>query len=426
MKKTAVLSILCVFLCVSHVYAGGPLNTFNGRGMVYRDLPVNYHVDLTDLGVFSNEQAVTLTREGFQVWEDVETATIYFQKGVLPEPVTVNNYSTYLDNHNDGYSPIVFDTDGAIIDAEYGAGSSETILGFAGSAFNPQTGYYQEGVAVLNGRFTYLGYEAFKGTFIHEFGHFIGLDHSQINIGYARDGDPATDIYVPTMYPQSVTDDAALAVLHPDDKAALTLLYPASNAMSVYGKIQGRLLWEDRGPVLGANVVVINLDDPDMLQFSSVSDYYQQRNGFFEMLVLPGSYRIGIEPVDSQFFAGSRVGPYTKNAFDISFSSPVKTTLYADTIEISAGETKTYTLIAEGSSPLCLASYLLGTDDPRLDTLRTFRDERLSQAVSGKAFVKAYYERSGHLIDLCEKSPAIKWSFKTMLEALIPVINLMN
>ncbi len=426
MKKIALLSMLFVVLFLTKLYAGGPLNTFKGRAVVYKDFPVSYHVDKSTLGSFSNDQAVTLTHDCFQVWEDVETATITFQGGSLPEEVTKNNYWKYLDNHSDGYNPIVFDTDGAIIDAEYGAGSSESIMGFAGSAYNPATGYYTEGVALLNGRFSYLGYDEFKGTFVHEFGHFIGLDHCQINMGYANDGNPATDIYVPTMYPTSLTDDSSLSELNPDDKAALTMLYPASNTYSVYGKIQGQLLWEDKEPVLGANVVVLNTADPDMIQFSSVSDYYEQKDGFFEMLVVPGSYRIGIEPVFSDFYGGSRVGPYAKNAFDISFAYPVKTGIYQDIITISSNETKSYTLTAPGYSPLCIASYLLGAEDSRLETLRNFRDDKLSQAASGREVVKTYYEKSGQLIELCENSPAIKWTFKTMLEAFIPVIGLFN
>ena len=60
----------------------------------------------------------------------------------------------------------------------------------------------------------------------------------------------------------------------------------------------------------------------------------------------------------------------------------------------------------------CLASYLLGTDDPRLDTLRQFRDNALADSKTGRALIKAYYDQGDAMISLCEKSPAVKQSLK--------------
>ena len=70
----------------------------------------------------------------------------------------------------------------------------------------------------------------------------------------------------------------------------------------------------------------------------------------------------------------------------------------------------------------CVASYLLGADDPRLDTLRRYRDEKLAASKAGREIIKLYYDKSDEIIAVCEKNPAAKRSLKQMLESIIPVI----
>jgi hypothetical protein len=69
------------------------------------------------------------------------------------------------------------------------------IIGFAGPcALDPTTGHIRSGMGMFNGQMRdgitdYYGYPPnyeltaaeFDEAFAHEFGHFIGLDHSQIN-----------------------------------------------------------------------------------------------------------------------------------------------------------------------------------------------------------------------------------------------------
>ncbi len=70
----------------------------------------------------------------------------------------------------------------------------------------------------------------------------------------------------------------------------------------------------------------------------------------------------------------------------------------------------------------CVASYLLGADDPRLDILRRFRDVKMAASAAGISMIELYYETSDELIRQCEENPAQKLSLKLMLEAVIPVI----
>ncbi len=83
---------------------------------------------------------------------------------------------------------------------------------------------------------------------MHEFGHFIGLDHSQINLQYVHDDVTENDIYIPTMFPTATDDDSPLGDLNPDDKAALTMLYPAEDSIveAAYGRISGELSLAER------------------------------------------------------------------------------------------------------------------------------------------------------------------------------------
>jgi hypothetical protein len=292
MRQSASLLLLLQTLFLNpHLYAGGPLNTVNGRAVVYQSshFPILYHPDRGNLGSFSNILATALVDTSFHLWSSVPTATITFQNGGrLPVDITRINYPRYLDNFNDGINPIIFDSNGAIIDAEFGIGASNGIIGFAGSSYNLSTGYYVEGVAVLNGKFSAVfDDQEFQATIFHELGHFVGLDHTQINGSYVKDGNTVNDSSVPTMYPTATDDDTTLGEPNPDDEAALTLLYPASNVSTAYGMLEGSVKRGDGQPVLGANVVAVKVGDEDFSQFSSVSDYYRQNNGEYEMYVTP-------------------------------------------------------------------------------------------------------------------------------------------
>lgn len=72
----------------------------------------------------------------------------------------------------------------------------------------------------------------------------------------------------------------------------------------------------------------------------------------------------------------------------------------------------------------CVASYLLGESDPRLDILRTFRDEKMTAFETGSNMIVLYYEKSDSIIAVCEKNPLLKRSLKLILETIIPVISI--
>jgi hypothetical protein len=225
---------------------------------------------------------------------------------------------------------------------------------------------YNRGISVLNGKDVNGPADTvdLKAVMIHEFGHMIGLDHSQLNVeclgffgcsGAALEG-------LPTMFPFLV-DGSAMSTPSPDDIAGLSQLYPETvndpaNGKVVYetttGVITGHILFSDGAtPAEGFNVVARAVDDPatpsvdesKSLAVSNVSGYLftgdagnpiSQFAGFTPSLfgsrdtsllgfyyipgLPPGNYTVEIEAVDESFTGGSGVGPI--GAIGIQFPMP--------------------------------------------------------------------------------------------------------
>lgn len=419
----ALVVFVGVVLSAGAAGAGGPLATCGDEYVVYDSgaMPIPYSPDQGMLGNLSNTQAVQLVDEAFGVWQDVPTASLQLQNsGALPVDVTADNFLTYYDAFEDGVNPIVFDSDGAIIEYYIGYGASADVIGFAGSASDPGTCRYTEGIALLNGRFTEVfTFEQFKATFVHEFGHFVGLDHCQINTAFAGDGNTSNDIYLPTMFPTATDDDTPLGDLNPDDAAALTMLYPLSEAVvaGTYGTISGRVLWRDGSAVHGANVVACKTDDEYYTCFSSVSDYFQQDTGEYRMLVLPGTYRLFIEPVNRYFTGGSSVGPYAETLWSESFTLPVRPAWYSGEVTVAAGETVADIdfVARHGRIRLCPISLLVQGNLETLESLRQVRDTLLVRSRAGRRLVQAYYRHAATINGMFERHPMLLKACRTAL-----------
>lgn len=332
------LRIFIALLLINTSYAGGPLLTKGLNAIRYQSNTISYKLDRGAFGIFTSLQARTLAFESFKTWEDVTTSTVAFSGSVndtLPVDVNGSNYlqyTTLTDFKIDGINPIIFDSDGAITEALFGEGASEFVIGFAGSGSNAD-GFYVEGEAIMNGVFadgTASSYtlEEWKATYVHELGHFIGLDHTQI--GEEFEFDAAKTIYVPTMYPFATVNDVPLGALNPDDIAAISALYPEASFATSTGKISGNVTRATGAHVRGANVVAISTgSDSLMNRISTVTDYFQQNNGSFSIIGLSaGSYYVRIEPINPDFTEGSSVGPYSWEVDGLSFINPVSMEYY--------------------------------------------------------------------------------------------------
>lgn len=70
----------------------------------------------------------------------------------------------------------------------------------------------------------------------------------------------------------------------------------------------------------------------------------------------------------------------------------------------------------------CSSAHLLGSEDPRLEVLRRFRDEVLSTSAAGQKIITLYYGYSNDLIEIFEANPRLKLHARQLLESIIPAI----
>jgi len=70
----------------------------------------------------------------------------------------------------------------------------------------------------------------------------------------------------------------------------------------------------------------------------------------------------------------------------------------------------------------CPATFLLGTGDTRLGTLRQFRDTVLAKSSAGKKLIELYYNNSERITANLDYRPAIKDAAKKALELTIPIV----
>jgi hypothetical protein len=325
--------VLLAGLLSQRTWAAGPLLVNDaGAPLVWSERPVPWNADAGSLGVLANATALQLVGDSFATWAAVPTAAISFANaGALPVDVTATNVGLFLGVCDDGRSPIVFDTDGSITDALFGAGASNSILGFAGpecGTFTPPV--ITEASAVLNGKFIdgitssanhEVGLDTFVGVLVHEFGHYVNLDHSQINLLEAFDGVTTNNDVIATMFPFLVSGSEARTLTR-DDQVSLSMLYPSPDFATTTATIRGEIRRGDTGaPFTGAFVIARNQGDPrrDAVGFVAGARFVAGSRdpaaaalvGAYELAGLtPGaSYTVEIEAVSPLFMGGSGVGP---------------------------------------------------------------------------------------------------------------------
>ncbi len=343
--------------------AGGPLIVGGSFGIDAQPFtwdtaaPIDYTTDGGMLGTLTNAEADTRVQTMFQVWQNVATATIAFNRfgpitGVDGDVSDATEFDTVEGDCNNGMqSPIVFDADGSLFDDLVG---DPNVIGFAGPCRFENTGRIISGHAALNGRFldgiddssltppnSELTPDEFDAAFIHEFGHFSGLDHSQINLNCLVSFPCGADDVegLPTMFPillplLGASGEAFGKTLSPDDIAWISRLYPDSTFATTFGTIEGTIFFSDgQTPAQGVNVIARQVGNPRRVAVSVVSGFLFTGNpgqgvtgtnsggssfgsrdptlvGFYRIPgLLPGNYTIEVESINEGFDAGSGVGP---------------------------------------------------------------------------------------------------------------------
>jgi len=390
------------------LYVTGPDATFPGRAYHWTLNPIPYKTDLGSLGTQTNAQANTLVSDAFQVWQSVSTANISFQNpGQLSTDVTAANirdFQNAIGGCNDATQPtnsIIYDLDGSAVAEYLGAANRNLVLGFAGPlCLDTVAGVYTRGWAVMNGWFIdgsslppgpdnhkQVSLDTFKAVFIHEFGHLIGLDHSQINLDCLDNKNACVNdgsiVGVPTMFP--VLLDVSQGTPRTDDTAGLSALYPAADGSftSTKGRIQGHVFFSDGAtPAQGYNVIARQVGHSRSIAASCVSGFrftaaagntlvpsggdtespFGSRDhdliGFYDIPGLPpGTYTVEVEAInnsgDHPFIGGSSVGPIGADSpVGLGFQFKMPWTAAQLTVTVTANNTEVgKDLIFDGTPP---------------------------------------------------------------------------
>lgn len=396
-------------------WAGGPLNVageafspvVQGKPITWDPTsPVRYRTPSAGaLGKLDNASAVSRVAQLFQVWQDVKTASITFQRdgnilntgayqgGAVDTAAKFNDIEGSCGNGIQ--SPIVFDANGSLFTA---LGLDSAVIGFAGACVPDASGRILAAEAALNGKWLdnnqgngELSDRQFDETFVHEFGHFIGLDHSQISVNVLNqpiDQCNRTDLEVlPVMFPFAHCQarlDEGLPPLAPDDEAWVSMFYPETitdppgpsqthiRFDSVYGVITGKLFFADGPtPAQGFNILARDTNPTRNRTFSVVSGYLFTGNpgnqtvsgtndcdgvppsdvcdnglgshdtaltGTFSIPVLAGTFDITVEAIDAGFVGGSSVGPLFPIRLPSAPPGPVTVTVPAGSTPTVAGD----------------------------------------------------------------------------------------
>ena len=376
LKYLVPVALALAVLAVIAARAGGPL-VVGGPGMaegvpfIWTINPLTYWTDLGNLGWMDNTAANNLVQEAFQAWQDVPTATISFSSSgplgadvtalnIMPVMDALENCSTLPGDPGGGIAKprtIIYDTDGSILE---GLGEDpNSVLGFATALCLTTDGVnnnFNRGFALINGQFVTgpTSTTLVKAVMIHEFGHMIGLDHSQINLNcltsYCLPGSDDLE-GVPTMFPVLI-DEPAMSTLATDDIAAISALYPESTFPTSTGRITGHVFFSDgQTPAQGFNVIARKTDNALVTAVSSVSGFlytvdvgnpvypwggseYGSRDpaliGYYVLPgLLPGSYTVEVEAIyntgEHAFVGGSSVGPIGTYGFQFPLPSLLPT-----------------------------------------------------------------------------------------------------
>lgn len=308
--RPAILALF-VFLAPTLALAGGPKLVagtvyFNpgivGQPVHWSGGQVNYYVDQGPLNSqISNQQATAMVDAAAALWSAVPTAGVTLtDSGSLNEDINGANVvagnkvfaqpSDVTPTASSYPLAVIYDSDGSVINALFGAGSSDPtscqnngVLNWLDNILPDAT--VAHGVILVNGLcatssnlLAMMRYELERA-----FGRVLGLDYAQVNPGALNNsslgGSEPDGIYGwPVMHPLSGVCGPAGGTcipnpnqLHWDDLASVNRLYPitAANAAAFPGKqitaantvsIQGSIGFRTGAGMQGVNVVARPLD----------------------------------------------------------------------------------------------------------------------------------------------------------------------
>lgn len=343
------------------VWAGGPF-LVNSSGTPFSwESPITIHPETGTCAAFSNSKMLTRLETNLANWSDITNITLGFdiEAGTLDEDVDGSNYGTYYvassadPGATDKINPIMFDDDGGIITALVGEGMDLVVLGFAGPDIFDDDHTILGGQALFNCRCLAGNPEGactsgatvvlfttndLDFTMVHELGHMIGLDHTQVNQALMDEElcDPLVNGEcddLPTMFPISV-DAADQISPSRDDEVAILTLYGLEDMESVTCTVTGTVVDADENPLRCADIQARSTDIADTIAvvsgvFAATEDTdgdgYTTTAG--ECLsgcggvtlrgLAPGTtYAISVVPIDEAWQGGSGINPCGNNQLE--------------------------------------------------------------------------------------------------------------
>ena len=297
--------------------AGGPLivdpNTQKaytygpGTVPVYYDLGnfgtvVDYSTNPPTTVVFDNAFGKKLVETGFAAWSNIATSAFRgsvigdFSQFGLPNIDSTNITDIIGGPEHEGVF-VIFDEDGSIMENFFGV--SPAVLGIS----SPQ--YSIAGTTTITMSWTVLNGQAIdpqdttgqyiQGVATHEFGHSLGMAHTQTNGAayFFQDNvgpDSCTNLPyntgltsadIETMYPYinpavGGTGMAQANIHTLDTIGAFSDLYPGPGWPNAYATITGKILGLDGKQLTGVNVIARNIADPYVDTTSAISGQMTQ------------------------------------------------------------------------------------------------------------------------------------------------------
>ena len=438
-------AILCTLLGSLAAVAGGPKFVagtayFNpavvGQPVHWSGGVVNYYVDQRPLNSqISNQQATAMVDAAAALWSAVPTAgVILTDVGPLNEDVSGANviagnqvFAQPADVAPTATSyplAIVYDADGSVINALFGAGSSDPtscqnngVLTWLDNIQPDAT--IAHAVIILNGLCatnTNL-VEMMQYELERAFGRVLGLDYAQVNPGALTSGEPGGTLGWAVMHPTSGVCGSAGGICIPnpgqlrfDDIAALNRIYPitAANASAFPGKqitaaatvsIQGTIRFRTGAGMQGVNVVArpLDADGNPMYQYtvttvSGVLFSGRRGNpitgwtdtngkplamsgsndpalqGFFDLSGIPlppgmttANYQVTFEAINPLYMLTESVGPYVSGSPSPSGTMPV-----LSVPNMSAGNTQALTVSIGNSAAGGVSDPIASPAEPRM------------------------------------------------------------
>lgn len=420
---------------------------------------VHYYVDQGPLSAsVSNAQATAMVDAAAALWSNVATAAVQLtDKGQLNEDVSGANIqvssgtltapSDVTASASNYPLAVLFDADGSVIDALYGATTSAPDNCSQNGVYVWLDGIHPDAtvshaVILLNGRCTGSPalLQMMNFNIERAFGRVLGLDYAQVNPDALTNGVPGGTQSWPILQPLDGLCGASGGVcipldtqVHADDVAALSRLYPVTpaNLASLTGKqltaantvsITGSIQFNSGYGIQGVNVVARPLDanGNPLYQYTvaavsgalfrgthgnpmtGLNDAHgvplawwgstdSSLQGSFDLSAIPlppgmtsAAFQISFETVRADYINDASVGPYTLGQVAASGTLATITTPV-----LSAGQSKSYTVVATDSAEADANDAIGSEAQPRALAASGFWVGRLSQIAQSDWFLFA-------------------------------------